>query len=571
MLFVRPEEDRSPRDRRLFAVLDPAISQCAAEWLREIADGYALIDADEPSRKIVGPIAVADAAHVSPGMTGITIGAADADRLGAEPGVTGLELAGAPVLLARDGRAAALLYSVANAAAVEADMAARNVPHTRLPLAPEPDLSRPFFLGRHGRLPAERPEARPQFDWSQESSDPLAQVQLRGPVWGALLGGLWREGDPLRQTPLHDVHLGARMVPFAGWSMPVYYGGIAEEHAAVRTAAGLFDVGHMGVFAVEGEHAGEFLDLVTTANASRLPNGRAAYTYLLDPTGHPLDDLIIYRLERERFLAVVNAANTEKNWVWLNGVNERQYEIEPGDPWAEAPIRVTLRDLKAEAEGDQQRLDLALQGPRSRAVLARLAPDDESRRRLLRMRAFDVGSFTLAGIDLEIAHTGYTGERVGFELLVHPDAANDLWHAMLDAGFDDGVRPAGLGSRDFIKLYKPFFVGRSGFIAREKRRTSQIVRFTITDERVPIAREGDPVVDARGGWVGIVTSAALDTNQRQVGMAHVMQRVSAEGTPLRVFAGVSARRGGRATVPRELKRGSRYPLPANAVVVSRFR
>ena len=283
----------------------------------------------------------------------------------------------------------------------------------------------------------------------------------------------------------------------------------------------------MGVFSVEGEHAGEFLDLVTTANASRLPNGRAAYTYLLDPTGHPLDDLIIYRMERERFLAVVNAANTEKNWVWLNGVNERQYEIEPDDPWAEAPIQVTLRDLKAEAEGDQRRLDLALQGPRSREMLARLTPDEDSRRRLRRLRAFDVGSFTLAGIDLEVAHTGYTGERVGFELLVHPDAANDLWHAILDAGFDDGVRPAGLGSRDstrteaglplyghelggeldltpgdagfggFVKLYKPFFIGRSGFVAREKRRTSQIVRFAITDERVPIAREGDPVVDTR--------------------------------------------------------------------------
>ena len=603
VLLVRPDEDRPPRERRLFAVLDPEIGECAAEWLQEIADGYALIDTNEPGRKIVGPIAITDAARVRSGTSGIPISVADADRLGAQPGVTRLDLAGAPVTLARDGRAAVLLYPSADAAAIEAELATRSIDRAQLPTPPAPDLSRPFFLGRTGRLPGEKPEARPAFDWSPDASDPLSLVQLRGPVWGALLGGLWREGDPLRQTPLHDVHsnaLGARMVPFAGWSMPVYYGGIAEEHAAVRQAAGLFDVGHMGVFAVEGEDAGEFLDLVTTANASRLPNGRAAYTYLLDPSGHPLDDLIIYRLERERFLAVVNAANTEKNWVWLNGVNEREYEIEPDDPWANAPVQVTLRDLKAQSEGDQRRLDLALQGPRSRDVLARLAPDDDSRRRLRRLRAFDVGSFTLAGIDMEVAHTGYTGERVGFELLVHPDAANDLWHAILDAGFDDGVRPAGLGSRDstrteaglplyghelggdldltpgdagfggFVKLYKPFFIGRSGFIAREKRRTSRIVRFTITDERVPIAREGDPVVDARGGWVGIVTSAALDTDQRQVGMAHVMQRVSTEGTPLRVFAGVSARRSVRATVPRELKRGGRYPLPANAVVVSRF-
>ena len=604
VLFVRLDEDRSPRDRRLFAVVDPAVSEGAVAWLQAIADGYALIDSDEPGRKIVGPIAVADATQSASGMSATTISAADADRLGADAGVTPLDVSGVPALLVRDERACALLYPAEAVTAMEAELAARGILRARLPVSPAPDLSRPFYLGRSGRLPSEKPEARPAFDWSPSAGDPLAQVQLRGPVWGALLGGLWRDGDPLRQTPLHDVHsndLGARMVPFAGWSMPVYYGGIAEEHAAVRQAAGLFDVGHMGVFAVEGVHAGEFLDLVTTANASRLPNGRAAYTYLLDPTGHPLDDLIIYRLERERFLAVVNAANTEKNWVWLNGVNERQYEIEPDDPWATAPVQVTLRDLKAPAEGDQRRLDLALQGPRSRDVLARLAPDDESRRRLRRMRAFDVGSFTLAGIEMEVAHTGYTGERVGFELLVHPDAANDLWHAILDAGFDDGVRPAGLGSRDstrteaglplyghelggdldltpgdagfggFVKLYKPFFIGRSGFIAREQRRASRIVRFTITDERAPIAREGDPVVDARGGWVGIVTSAALDTNQRQVGMAHVMQRVSAEGTPLRVFAGVSARRSGRATTPRDLKRGNRYPLPANAVVVSRFR
>ena len=603
VLFVRPDEDRPPRDRRLFAVVDPAISERVAAWLQAIADGYALIDPEEPSRKIVGPIAVADAAQSGSGMSGFAISAPDADRLGAREGVTRIDLSGTSTLLARDGRAASLLYPAEAAASVVEELADQGIVPARLPVPPQPDLSRPFFQGRSGRLPAEKPAARSAFDWSPGGRDPLLEVQLRGAVWGALLGGLWREGDRLRQTPLHDVHsndLGARMVPFAGWSMPVYYGGIADEHAAVRQAAGLFDVGHMGVFAVEGVHAGEFLDLVTTANASRLPNGRAAYTYLLDPTGHPLDDLIIYRMERERFLAVVNAANTEKNWVWLNGVNERQYEIEPDDPWAEAPVKVTLRDLKAQSEGDQRRLDLALQGPRSRDVLSRLTPDDESRRRLRRLRAFDVGSFTLSGIELEVAHTGYTGERVGYEVLVHPDAANDLWHAMLNAGYDDGVRPAGLGARDstrteaglplyghelggeldltpgdagfggFVKLYKPFFIGRSGFIAREKRRTSQIVRFTITDERVPIAREGDPVVDARGAWVGTVTSAALDTSQRQVGLAHVLQRVSAEGTSLRVFAGVSARRSSRATTPRDLKRGGRYPLPAGAVVVARF-
>ena len=149
----------------------------------------------------------------------------------------------------RRPRGRALLYPAPDATAVEAELARRGIARTRLPLAPAPDLSRPFYLRRTDRLPSEKPTARPAFDWAPDAGDPLARVQLRGPVWGALLGGLWREGDPLRQTPLHDVHsndLGARMVPFAGWSMPVYYGGIAEEHVAVRKAAGLFDVGTHG-------------------------------------------------------------------------------------------------------------------------------------------------------------------------------------------------------------------------------------------------------------------------------------------------------------------------------------
>ncbi len=578
VLLARPHEERAPRDRRLFAILDPSISASAADWLQALSDGYALVDPEEPGRKIVGPVAVTLAERAACGTSGMAVPPRDARRLSAAPGVQRVSLDGVEALVVRDGAAAAVLYAAADAKAASAALAARGVTSAAVPPPPDADLRRPFFLGRARRLTGPPPDAAPPFAWEARAT------------------------AELRRTPLNPIHreLGARMVPFAGWDMPVYYGGIAQEHAAVRQAAGLFDVGHMGVFAVEGPHAAEFLDLVTTANASRLPVGRAAYTYLLAPDGSVLDDLIIYRLARGRLLAVVNAANTERNWAWLTGVNERRWQIEPGDPWAAAPVQAALHDLSDAAHGDRRRLDLALQGPRARQVLCRLAQDDDTRRRLRRMRAFDAAPVTLAGIDLEAARTGYTGERVGFELFVHPEAAARLWQAILEAGHDDGVIPAGLGARDstrteaglplyghelagdldltpgdagfgsFVKLYKPSFIGRNGFAARERARTRQIVRFAVTDDRAPIARQGDPVADTRGVRVGTVTSATLTSERRQIGMAHVERRLAAPGTPLRIFAGVSARRPTAPPAPQHLQHGARFPLPVNAKVIARF-
>ena len=331
--------------------------------------------------------------------------------------------------------------------------------------------------------------------------------------------------------------------------MPVWYTSIAAEHQAVRKTAGLFDVGHMGAFAISGPDAAEFLDLVVTGSATRLPVGRAAYTYLLDANGHCLDDLIIYRLAPDRFMAVVNAANAAKDWAWLTGVNDGAYQVVAGDGAARLPVRASLVDLKSSAAGDAARLDLAFQGPKARRVLERIVATDDERRALDAMRMNHVRAFTLAGADVEIAHTGYTGEAIGYEIFVHPEAARTVWDAILEAGAADGIMPVGLGARDstrteagfplyghelagpldltpgdagfgrFAKVYKPFFVGRDPYVRREAARKSAIVRFSIADERVPMARQGDPVTDRRGAWIGTVTSATRVASGRQIGMA----------------------------------------------------
>ncbi|MER3514426.1 MAG: hypothetical protein C4310_08595, partial [Chloroflexota bacterium] len=200
-------------------------------------------------------------------------------------------------------------------------------------------MEKPFFIGQAAQTLAPGPEL-PPFTWSEPAE------------------------APLKRTPLYETHrqLGAKMVPFAGWEMPVWYTSVSEEHRAVRTAAGLFDVAHMGVLEVSGPNAAAFLDTVTTNEIGALKPGQSAYSYLLDPDGRVIDDLIIYQIEPERYMLVVNAANNDKDWAWLNAVNTHQVRISRSRPWVRAP-QATLRDLRDPASGEDRRVDLALQGP----------------------------------------------------------------------------------------------------------------------------------------------------------------------------------------------------------------
>ncbi|MCC7207968.1 MAG: serine hydroxymethyltransferase, partial [Anaerolineae bacterium] len=238
--------------------------------------------------------------------------------------------------------------------------AVRRVPVTR---PPEPvdqhalaaSMARKaYFVGAHGaRLSAPACPALPVFTW-EEPAD-----------------------APLKRTPLFDLHkaLGAKIVPFAGYEMPVWYKGVSQEHAAVRTEAGLFDVSHMGVWEVSGPDAEYFLSGLTSNDVLALAPGEAHYSYLLGVDGVPLDDMYLYRLGADRFMMVVNASNNDKDWAWANAVRDGAVMIDPARPGAalvDDPSRVTLRDLRAPSTGADRRVDIALQGPKSQDILLSL-------------------------------------------------------------------------------------------------------------------------------------------------------------------------------------------------------
>jgi aminomethyltransferase len=228
-----------------------------------------------------------------------------------------------------------------------------------------------------------------------------------------------------KRTVLYDLHLklGARMTVFGGFEMPVQYGGIIEEHNAVRSAAGVFDLSHMGEFEVKGPHALELLERAFTNSAARMREGQAQYTIMCAPDGGTMDDLIVYRLGAERYMLCVNASNIDNDRQWL-------LELSGG--------RAHFED-----QSDATSL-IAIQGPRATEILARLADFA-----IPEVRRFGVATGNVAGVACLAARTGYTGED-GFELFVANAAAAKLFEAILDA--DSAIKPAGLGARDTLRL-----------------------------------------------------------------------------------------------------------------------
>jgi glycine hydroxymethyltransferase len=195
--------------------------------------------------------------------------------------------------------------------------------------------------------------------------------------------------QPLRRTPIYQTHknLGAKVIPFAGWEMPVWYTSVMEEHLAVRQAAGIFDVAHMGVYQVEGPDAAVFLDSVVGNDIGGLAPGESCYTHLLDPYARVIDDLLVYRRGAEKFLVVVNASNDDKDWAWLNAVKEGKVCISTERPCTQAYGRkVTLRNLRDPKEGADMRVDIALQGPKSREILLALGVDAPTRKRIMSLK-----------------------------------------------------------------------------------------------------------------------------------------------------------------------------------------
>ena len=230
----------------------------------------------------------------------------------------------------------------------------------------------------------------------------------------------------LNRTPLYRAHrrLGAKMVEFAGWEMPVQYHGVIEEHLAVRNRAGLFDVSHMGEIEVRGG-ALEACQRVTANDLSRLKVSQAQYNLLLNENGGIVDDVVVYRLETDHFLFCVNASNTEKDFQWMKEKSGGLTEIE---------------------NTSSRYVQLALQGPFAERILKRLTPLP-----LQNMAPFHFSFGAVSAVHCLVARTGYTGED-GFELYCDPSEGEKLWNTLLDAGNGDGLQPVGLGARDTLRL-----------------------------------------------------------------------------------------------------------------------
>jgi aminomethyltransferase len=234
--------------------------------------------------------------------------------------------------------------------------------------------------------------------------------------------------SPLKRTSLYDTHVvaGAKMVEFGGWEMPVQYAGIIQEHTAVRQAAGLFDVSHMGEFRVGGAGATAFVQHVVANDVAKIAPGKALYTQFTRPDGGTVDDLLVYAEHGSGYLLVVNAGNIAKDWAWLQ---------------SHKPADVTLVD-----ESDDTAM-LAIQGPRAREIAASIfaGPDP------LALKSFQWTEGTIAGIPVRVARTGYTGED-GFELFCPAERGAKLWDALITAGRPMGLEPVGLGARDTLRL-----------------------------------------------------------------------------------------------------------------------
>src|SRR5579863_9766178 len=342
----------------------------------------------------------------------------------------------------------------------------------------------------------------------------------------------------LKRTPLYDEHraLGARLVEFSGWEMPVQYTSISDEHEAVRTRAGLFDVSHMGEFKVEGPGALSFLQHLVPNDVSRLANGQALYTQLCLPNGNTIDDLLVYHIGDDHYMLVVNAGNIEKDFAWVS----KQAGNFP--------------HVQVSNQSDATAL-LALQGPAAQSILQPLTKTD-----LASIRYYHFAMGTVDGIDCIISRTGYTGED-GFELYCSSADVVKLWRAVLAAGKERGLLPAGLGARDTlrleagyclygheldeatnpleaslgwtIKLNKGEFIGHDALAKIKEQGTKRkLVGIEMVERGVCRGGYG---IFIDGQQIGALTSGAPSpTLNKNIGMGYVEAAYAVPGTPVSI-------------------------------------
>ncbi|AVF49123.1 glycine cleavage system protein T [Elizabethkingia anophelis] len=328
----------------------------------------------------------------------------------------------------------------------------------------------------------------------------------------------------MKRTALFDKHvsLGAKIVPFAGFEMPVQYSGVTEEHFAVREKAGMFDVSHMGQFFIEGPGSKELLQKVTTNNVDALEDGKAQYSCLPNENGGIVDDLIVYKIADEKYFVVVNASNIDKDWNHISKYN-------------------TFGAKMANASDDMSLI--AIQGPKATEILQKLT---DTQLADIPYYNFTIGA--VAGVqDVIISNTGYTGSG-GFEIYFKNENAVKLWDALTEAGEEFGMIPCGLASRDTLRLEKGFclygndiddttspieaglgwitkfdkdFISKEVFAKqKEEGITRKLVGFEMQEKAIP--RHDYEVVDAEGNVIGKVTSGTMSPMKKiGVGLAYV--------------------------------------------------
>ncbi|HEY5672988.1 MAG TPA: glycine cleavage system aminomethyltransferase GcvT [Malonomonas sp.] len=344
----------------------------------------------------------------------------------------------------------------------------------------------------------------------------------------------------MKKTVLNQLHhqAGARMVEFGGWEMPVQYSGVIAEHLAVRQAAGLFDVSHMGEIEVSGPQAFDFLQYATINDVASLSDGQVQYTALCYPDGGVVDDLTLYRFAAEKYLLCVNAANTDKDFEWLQQLLEK----------------TDFNNLQL-VNRSSEYAQLALQGPKSAEILARLTAVDLT---AIKYYCFTEGD--VAGVPTIISRTGYTGED-GFELYCPTAGGVALWQALMAAGEPFGLQPTGLGARDTLRLEKAYalygheitadilplearlawitklnvgdFVGRQALLdAKQAGLKRKLIGLQLTESGVP--REGYPVL-CDGREVGQVTSGTMSPCLKLgIALALVETQVADSEQPLQI-------------------------------------
>ncbi|GAA0188282.1 glycine cleavage system aminomethyltransferase GcvT [Fulvivirga kasyanovii] len=337
----------------------------------------------------------------------------------------------------------------------------------------------------------------------------------------------------LKKIQLNDLHasLGAKMVPFAGYNMPVRYSSDIEEHMTVRNGVGIFDVSHMGEFMLKGPKALDLIQKVTSNDASKLEDGKAQYSCLPNDKGGIVDDLLVYKLKDEEYMLVVNASNIEKDWNWI-----AQHNTEG-----------------AEMENISDNISLfAVQGPKATEVLQKLTDTNLSE---VKFYTFTHGEF--AGVkDVIMSATGYTGAG-GFELYVKNEDAEEVWNKIMEAGKEEGIKPIGLGARDTLRLEmgyclygndiddttspleaglgwitkftKDFINAENLKKQKEEGVNKKLVGFKMIDKGIP--RHDYIIEDAEGNEIGKVTSGTMSPVLNQgIGLGYVKKEFSTPGS-----------------------------------------